>query len=314
MTNPSATASKELHATATQTQDVTATPENVPAGTAHLPVVVTDPSTIADIVRANGGASVALVPTMGALHRGHLSLVRTARSMADVVVVSIFVNPLQFGVNEDLDSYPRDLTADLDTLAGLADYVFAPTVDAMYPSGAPVVTIDPGPVARMFEGQARPRLFAGALTVVAKLLNIVRPDIAVFGEKDAQQVFLITAMVRDLNLPVAIVAAPLVRDTDGLALSSRNAYLSAAERSSALAISAALAAAEDNRHMGLQATISAAQAVLVGEPGLDLDYLVAVDPDTFLPVGDEPHGDVRLIVAAQVGSTRLIDNQTLHVA
>lgn len=299
MTNPSASAA-------------TASPLTAPA----LPAVFTDPRTVGNDLRSLAGedASIALVPTMGALHAGHLSLVKKARRRADFVVVSIFVNPLQFGPAEDLDAYPRDLSADLAALAGKADAVFAPAPEDMYPTGAPVVTVDPGPVGRLFEGQARPRLFSGALTVVAKLFSAVRPDIAVFGEKDAQQVFLVEQMVRDLNLPVAIARARLVRDEDGLALSSRNAYLSAAERSAALALNRALDAAEDSQNLGLSTALSMAQALLVGEPGLALDYLVAVDPATFLPVDDKPSGDVLLIVAALAGSTRLIDNRSLYFA
>lgn len=280
------------------------------------PLVLTDPRTVAADLRALGPdrARIALVPTMGALHAGHLSLVQKARENADIVVVSIFVNPLQFGVNEDLDTYPRDLGADLGELAGIADAVFAPHPEQLYPSGSPVVTIDPGPVARMFEGQARPRLFSGALTVVSKLFHLIQPDVAVFGEKDAQQLFLIESMVRDLNIPVTILRGPLVREPDGLAYSSRNARLNPAERAAASLISTALATAEDNQHLGLQAALSAAQSVFAGEPELTLDYLVAVDPSTFLPVDDQPHGEVLLIAAAQVGSTRLIDNQQLYFA
>lgn len=307
MTNPSVSAE-------TASRNSTASTAHTMGG--ELPVVVTDPRTAGDDIRsrAGEGARIALVPTMGALHAGHLSLVKKARKKADFVVVSIFVNPLQFGPREDLATYPRDLDADVAALAGLADVVFAPSPADMYPTGAPIVTIDPGPVGRMFEGEARPRLFSGALTVVAKLFSIVRPNIAVFGEKDAQQVFLIEQMVRDLNLPVSIARGKLLRGEDGLALSSRNAYLSPLERVAATSINAALSAAADNQHLGLGPALSAAQAVLVGNPGLSLEYLVAVDPTTFLPVDEHPHGDVLLIVAAQVGSTRLIDNQKIYFA
>ena len=286
------------------------------AAVSARPVLFTDPETVGADIRALAGpqASIALVPTMGALHAGHLSLVKKARKKADFVVVSIFVNPLQFGANEDLDEYPRTLEADLDALAGKADAVFAPAPGQMYPGGSPSTHIEPGPVARMFEGQARPRLFPGALTVVAKLFALVRPDCAVFGEKDAQQLFLVRQMVRDLSIPVKIVSAKIVRDSDGLALSSRNACLNAEERRAALALHRALSAAEDNEHLGLSAALSAAQSVLMGEPAVTLDYLVAVDPKTFLPVDDRPSGKVLLLVAAQVGSTRLIDNQKLYFA
>lgn len=295
-----------------------------PGGTRLLPpLLLTDPRTAGAAIRHTAGASaqVALVVTQGAIHEGHLSLLRIAREHADFVVASIFVDPRQFGTDEGLEPgetpvrYPRSLEADLETLAGHADAVFAPTVSDMYPDdGAPSVSIDPGPVGRMFEGQTRPGYFSRTLTLIAKIFHLVHPDVAVFGQKDAQLLFLVRRMVRDLNMTVRIVGAELHRDADGVVSSSLNIYLSDGERMAAAALGRAMAAAEDMENMGLRSALSAAQAVLVGEPSITLDYLVAVDPQTFLPVDDDPHGDVLLLVAARVGSTRLLDNQMLYFA
>ena len=196
------------------------------------PVVI---ETIAALRTALEGRSVALVPTLGALHDGHLALVERARELADTVVVSIFVNPLQFGPNEDLEKYPRDLAGDLDLLDGQADFVFAPTVDEMYPDGPAQTTVNGGPVASLYEGRSRPGHFNGMLTVVAKLLAIVRPDHVLFGQKDAQQLFLVQRMVKDLNMATNVIAVETVRADDGLALSSRNRYLDPRERRAAVA-------------------------------------------------------------------------------
>lgn len=223
---------------------------------------------------------VVLVPTMGALHRGHLRLVSRARDLGGVVVVSIFVNPLQFGPGEDLDRYPRTLDADVAALDGLADLVFAPTAAEMYPQGPTSTRVSAGDVGRTFEGASRPGHFDGMLTVVAKLLNIVQPDVAVFGQKDAQQVHLVGRMVDDLDLPVSIAVVDTVREEDGLALSSRNRYLADDERRAAVALSQALAAGAQAAAQGVPAALAAANARIEAEPVVKLDYLAIVDQDT----------------------------------
>jgi pantoate--beta-alanine ligase len=255
--------------------------------------------------------SIALVPTMGALHEGHRSLMRAAAELADVVVVSIFVNPLQFGANEDLDRYPRTEAADLEvcTAEGVA-LVFAPTPDVVYPT-QPHVTVQAGPLAEQFEGASRSGHFDGVLTVVAKLFNLVAPDLAVFGEKDYQQLALIRQMVHDLDQPVHVVGAPTVREVDGLALSSRNRYLSSDERAAALALSGALAAGAMERTAS-KAT-AAARGVLEAEPRVRVDYLELVDAVTLAPVGHDFTGAARLLVAAYSGNTRLIDNIAVNL-
>jgi pantoate--beta-alanine ligase len=264
-------------------------------------------------VRAVGGR-VGLVPTMGALHDGHVSLMAEARTHlapGDALVVSVFVNPLQFGPGEDLDRYPRTFDADLERCAGAGvDVVFAPSVDEVYPGGEPQVTVEPGPLGTVLEGATRPGHFRGVLTVVAKLFGLVQPDLAVFGQKDYQQLVLIRRMVADLCLPVEVVGAPTVREDDGLALSSRNRYLSAQERGLALVLSRALRAAVDAGPRGAAAALAAAHDVLEGAEGVDLDYLALTDPD----LGDAPaSGEARVLVAARVGTTRLIDNLPVHL-
>jgi pantoate--beta-alanine ligase len=262
--------------------------------------------------RRAGGASVALVPTMGALHEGHFALVRRARELADVVVVSIFVNPLQFGPNEDLDRYPRTLDADVAALAELGvEFVFAPTVGEMYPDGEVGTRVTAGHVGSLYEGASRPGHFDGMLTVVSKLLHIVGPDAAMFGQKDAQQVFLVRRMVRDLNLPVSIEVVPTVREPDGLALSSRNRYLDPAQRAAALTLSEALRAADAASGDGLAEVLAEGAAAFGDHDDVTLDYLVVVDPQTFLPVADDARGEAIVLVAARVGATRLIDNATI---
>jgi len=258
------------------------------------------------------GRSIVFVPTMGALHAGHLALVRHARSLGDIVVVSIFVNPLQFGPNEDLEKYPRTLDADVLVLDALADHVFAPSVGEMYPNGPATTRVAAGEVGGLYEGAARPGHFDGMLTVVAKLLNIVQPAIAVFGQKDAQQVFLVRRMVRDLDLPVAVEAAPTVREADGLALSSRNRYLDERQRLAAAVLSAALRDAVSVASDGPAAALQAARMRLNTEETVKLDYLVIVDPASFLPVADDHRGAATLLIAARVGTTRLIDNAPLQ--
>ncbi|RYV49972.1 pantoate--beta-alanine ligase [Pengzhenrongella frigida] len=256
----------------------------------------------------------AVVMTMGALHQGHLSLVRRARELADQVVVTIFVNPLQFGVGEDLGRYPRDLEGDLDLLASVgADLVFAPTPDVMFPDGDPVVRVTAGPLGEILEGVTRPGHLDGVLTVVLKLMHLTRPDVSVFGQKDAQQVMAVERMVCDLDVPVKIVAAPTVRDTDGLALSSRNAFLSPAERARALVLSRALGAGERATNASA-ADADAVRAAARGEldgADVELDYLALVDPRTALEVPAGHQGAAVLAVAARVGVTRLIDNVPL---
>lgn len=252
----------------------------------------------------------ALVMTMGALHEGHLTLVRRAREVADNVVVSVYVNPLQFAPGEDFDSYPRQLDADAALLAAEGvELVFAPTDAQVYPR-EPLVRIDPGPVGRILEGATRPTHFAGVLQVVHKVMNMVRPDLAVFGRKDAQQLALITTMVEDLDMGVEIVPVDIARDDDGVARSSRNAYLSAAEREQARALSRALAAGAAAAPAGPEAALAAAAGLLGAAAGVRLDYLVLVDPTTFTEI--RPGADTGLMaVAAWVGRTRLIDNRLL---
>jgi pantoate--beta-alanine ligase len=260
----------------------------------------------------------AVVMTMGALHAGHLSLVEQARALADTVVVTIFVNPLQFSPGEDLSRYPRDLDGDvrLLTAPGLlrgGDVVFAPTPDVVYPDGDPVVRVSAGSVGDVLEGAARPGHLDGVLTVVLKLMHLTRPDVALYGEKDAQQLAAIRRMVRDLDVPVDVVGAPLVRDADGLALSSRNAYLTPDERGRALGLSRALRAGLERAASGAGAQdVRAAAGAELAASGVDaVDYVALVDPGTFAEVPDDREGDALLLLAARVGSTRLIDNTAL---
>lgn len=256
------------------------------------------------------GRTVALTPTLGALHEGHLAHVRRAAELADVRVASIFVNPTQFGANEDLAKYPRTLEADLAALDGV-DYVFHPSVETMYPAGPTQIAVHAGRVGTLFEGAARPGHFDGVLTVVAKLLNIVSPDIVTFGQKDAQQLFLVQRMVADLDLAVRIEVIPTVREPDGLALSSRNRFLDAGQRRAARTLSAALEAAASSADSGADAALAAAQGALMGEPLVDLDYFAFVDPRTFLPIDEGYRGSATAIVAARLGETRLLDNETV---
>jgi pantoate--beta-alanine ligase len=266
------------------------------------------------------GSPIVLVPTMGALHDGHIALLRRATELSQPngsVVVSVFVNPLQFGAGEDLDRYPRDLDADMAICEREgAALVFAPGAGQMYPRQQ-LITVDPGPMGQLLEGTSRPGFFTGVLTVVLKLFQLVRPQVAVFGEKDAQQLALTRRMTEDLCLGVEIASVPTVRDLDGLATSSRNAYLSAPERVTALALSRALQAGRQAGASGPGAVLAAAQSVLDGaakaEPPLALDYLALAEPDTFMPVQPGFAGSALLLVAARVGSTRLIDNTPLTI-
>ncbi|MFW6640215.1 pantoate--beta-alanine ligase [Nocardiopsis algeriensis] len=291
---------------------MTETTSTASAGS-RSPLVVRTPD---ELRRATATAGrTALVPTMGALHEGHRSLMRIARERADTVVVSVFVNPLQFGPGEDFERYPRDLDADTEVCAQEGvDIVFAPATETMYPAEQ-MVTVDAGAMGGRLEGASRPGHFTGVLTVVAKLFHLVRPDLAVFGEKDAQQIALVRRMVADLDIPVEIVGAPILRDPDGLASSSRNVYLSGPERVSARALSRALAAGREAAPGGAAAVRTAALAVLEGaaqaDPPVELDYLALVDPATFTEAPDGHRGAAVLAVAARVGATRLIDNTSI---
>ena len=259
------------------------------------------------------GRRIALVPTMGALHEGHLRLVDEARRRADAVVMSVFVNPLQFGAAEDLARYPRDLPRDRALAAERGvDALFAPTEAMMYPPGA-TTRVVPGPSAERWEGVARPGHFTGVLTIVAKLFHLVQPDVAVFGRKDLQQVVLIRQMVRDLDWPLELAVAPTVREPDGLALSSRNIYLDTEGRRNALGLSAGLRAAHElwrageRRAAAIEARI---RDVIATHPGLTGEYIAVADPATLEPVRDVDAATV-VAVAGRVGRTRLIDNITL---
>ncbi|WP_375001873.1 pantoate--beta-alanine ligase [Aeromicrobium sp. CTD01-1L150] len=257
----------------------------------------------------NLGGPVALVPTMGALHDGHVQLMKHARPLADTLVASIFVNPTQFAPGEDFEAYPRTFDADLQRCeeAGV-DVVFAPTLETMYPHGPDAgVTVDAGPLGSVLEGEQRPTHFRGVLTVVAKLFGLVRPDVAVFGEKDYQQLVLIRQMAAELCLGVDVVGCPIVREADGLAMSSRNVYLGAEERQRATALSRALDAGVAAASQGIDAVVTAARSVLEAE-GIAPDYLALTDPDLGAPV---PGQEARLLVAARVGTPRLLDNTGL---
>jgi pantoate--beta-alanine ligase len=275
--------------------------------------VYDSPRDVSDVTRAlrQTGRRVMLVPTMGALHDGHLTLVRAAkRVQGAVVVVSIFVNPLQFGANEDLDRYPQTLDEDLAALrAEGVEIAFTPTGAQMYPEG-PRTSVQPGPLGAELEGASRPTHFAGVLTVVLKLLQIVQPDRAFFGEKDYQQLVMIREMVADLNLDVSIVGVPIVREPDGLAMSSRNRYLSEDEREQAGALSAALLAGMYAASGGVDAALDAARAVLDEVPAIDVDYLQVRDA----ALGPAPaEGMARMLIAARLGATRLLDNIAIDI-
>lgn len=260
------------------------------------------------------GARLGLVPTMGALHEGHLSLVRAAKVKSDLVAVSIFVNPTQFGPNEDFARYPRSLEKDCELLEREGvEFVFAPSAEEMYPSGAVTwVTIEG--LSERLCGKSRPGHFRGVATVVAKLFNVVEPDIAFFGQKDAAQVAVLKRMVRELNFPVEVEVCPIVRESDGLALSSRNAYLTADERRMALVLHASLQRAQKLFHDGERDApkiVSEAKKAFVLQPAVRLDYFEIVDPDTLEPISTINNRSL-VAVAAFVGSTRLIDNILLE--
>ncbi len=262
-----------------------------------------------------GGMTIGFVPTMGALHEGHLSLIRAACSRTDFVAVSIFVNPTQFGEDDDFERYPRHIEADIELLAAEGiDFVFTPSVDTMYEADAQV-TVEPGPLALRWEGEARPGHFGGMATVVAKLFGIVRPDLAFFGEKDYQQLRIVQRMTRDLDIGVGVIGCPIVRDSSGLALSSRNARLTAEELDIALGLPEALEAAAaavawgERDSAALEAIMREAVSARA-DGGLALDYAAVVDAETLEPVRtlDEP---ARALIAGRVGTTRLIDNCSL---
>ena len=289
---------------------MTAKPPEFSAGQLN---VYPTPHGVSEVAKAlrHTGRRVMLVPTMGALHDGHLALVRAAKRVPGaVVVVSIFVNPLQFGPDEDLGAYPRTLDNDLELLAGEGvEVIFTPTPALMYPDG-PRTTVNPGPLGSELEGSSRPTHFAGMLTVVLKLLQIVRPDRAFFGEKDYQQLVLIRQMVDDLNVGMRIVGVPTVREADGLAMSSRNRYLGAEEREQASALSSALLAGRYAAGGGSAAVLDAARAVLDEVPAIRVDYLDLRSPRL------EPTpavGPARLLVAARLGGTRLLDNIAIEL-
>jgi len=265
--------------------------------------------------RTRGVKRLGFVPTMGALHEGHLSLVRAARAQSDAVAASIFVNPTQFGPNEDFAKYPRSLDRDCELLKKEGvDFLFAPSVEEMYPAGAITYVTVEGMSDKLC-GKSRPGHFRGVTTVVSKLFNIVGSDVAFFGQKDAAQLAIIRRMVRDQNLPVEIVGCPIVREPDGLAMSSRNAYLDPQQRKSALVLSRALKEVE-RRFVGGECSadqlVSAGRAVFASEPGARLDYLEIVDPNTLDPIATIA-GPALVAVAGFAGTTRLIDNVVLHV-
>ena len=279
--------------------------------------IITSAESLAAVVSnaRQHGKSVSFVPTMGALHDGHLSLVTIAHEQSDFVVVSIFVNPLQFGAKEDFEKYPRTLQEDAEKLsAANVDVLFAPDVEDVYPHGDQI-TQHAGPVGETFEGAIRPGHFDGMLTVVARLFDLVRPDISVFGNKDAQQLFLIRQMVENSNHrwnAMQVVGAPIIREEDGLAMSSRNRYLSETERQLAQKISRALRAAEATQG-DAAARLTVAEQVMATAPAVRLDYVALINPATFEPIEAGFVGRALLIIAAQVGGTRLIDNLSISI-
>ena len=288
-------------------------PDAGPDGAALAPTVARTRAELA-AARAMLTGRVAVVMTMGALHDGHAELVRRARREADAVIVSIFLNPLQFGAGEDLAKYPRTFDADRELCAREGvDVIFAPGPDVVYAGGDPLVRVCSGKLGEVLEGKSRPGHFDGVLTVVAKLLHLTRPQMAYFGQKDAQQLLLIRRMVHDLDFDVEVIGVPTVREPDGLAMSSRNAYLTALDREVALSLSFALSAGELAAPEAASAVRRAARAVLVAEPLCIVDYLVLVHPVTLEAVPEWYRGEALLAVAARVGTTRLIDNALLQV-
>jgi pantoate--beta-alanine ligase len=260
--------------------------------------------------RLKRAGKVALVPTMGALHEGHVALVRQASRRADKVIVSIFVNPTQFGPTEDFANYPRTMTRDLAALGKLdADLVWAPSPDVMYPEGFATRIVPEGAALAGLEDKFRPNFFAGVATVVAKLFTQCRPDVAIFGEKDFQQLMVVTRMARDLHLPVRVIGIPTVREADGLALSSRNAYLSRDEREIAPTLHRVLVRCAEKIAAGAAIAPTLADGrKTIAQAGFALDYLEARHAETLAPVASARERPMRLLVAARLGKTRLIDN------
>ena len=265
------------------------------------PTVVRTPAELRQL-----GGGIALVPTMGALHDGHVQLMKHARPLGETLVASIFVNPTQFAPGEDFEDYPRTFDADLERCAEAGvDVVFAPAVQTIYPEGlSGTITVDPGPLGSILEGRSRPTHFRGVLTVVSKLFGLVRPDVAVFGEKDYQQLVLIRQMADALCLDIDVEGCPTVREADGLAMSSRNAYLTPEQRQQAPALYAALRAGAAASAGGPDAVLAAAHAVIDHAPGVEVDYLELRSAD----LADPTPGDARLLIAARVGKPRLLDN------
>lgn len=280
------------------------------------PVLITDPEEMRRRLNElrKEGKTVGLVPTMGALHYGHLSLAIAAKNETDVSVVSIFVNPTQFAPGEDFDKYPRTLDADLELLSQIGtDFVFAPSASAMYPAGFDA-SVHVGGVAKILEGECRPTHFDGVATVVLKLFNIVGPNIAYFGQKDFQQVAVVKKMVADLNVPVEIDMRPIIREKSGLAMSSRNEYLSAEERGQALVLSKALDKAEELIRSGVRdvaALYDEMKRVIETAPSAKIDYIYVADPDTLFEM-ERVAGNVVILLAVRVGATRLIDNRIVE--
>jgi pantoate--beta-alanine ligase len=264
--------------------------------------------------QAKRRGSIGLVPTMGALHEGHLSLVRAARAACDAVVVSIFVNPTQFGPNEDYERYPRTLDTDLKLLEQeQVDFVFVPDTVEMFPRGKTATLVEVPHIGDRLDGVSRIGHFRGVATVVTKLFHITMPDMAFFGQKDAAQVAVLRAMVRDLNFPLELVVCPTVREPDGLAMSSRNRYLTPGKRTRSLTLYRALSEAHDQAHRGMRCARelrNTMMRVMKSEPSARIEYVEVVDPDTLLPIEDVSGGAL-LAIAAQVGETRLIDNVLL---
>ena len=300
----------------------------------HRPILTHTRAQLAEALTKLPGTK-ALVMTMGALHNGHLQLVREAQQLADHVIVTIFVNPTQFAPGEDFDAYPRTLDADMDALETVgADLVWAPAPQDVYPTPV-TVSIDPGPIARVLEGKTRPTHFAGVALVCSKVVNLVRPDVALYGQKDAQQLAVLRTVFAQLDIPVRVHAVPIVRAEDGVALSSRNQYLSDDERARARALSRSLRRGIETAEAGAEpaAIVAQCRAVIEAEGGIDLDYIALVDAGTFeilagtesVPVGEGTGAPTvaadgtrqgRLLIAAKVGTTRLIDNMevALHAA
>lgn len=279
--------------------------DTLPAGTGDRTTRLVTTKTELRAQRASLPGTVAAVFTMGALHDGHLALITRARELADHVVLTIFVNPLQFGPGEDLEAYPRDLEADLRRVDSLVDLVFAPTVEEMYPVLPPTVSVTAGAAGSVLEGAARPGHFDGVVTVVTKLLHLTSPDVTVFGQKDAQQLAIIRRLVADLDIPVRVEAIPIQREETGLARSSRNAYLSAAGRDQALVLSRTIAAAKQSAPSTAALLRTLEHALRDG--AIDWDYAEALDPGTLTPIDASYRGQVLVALAGYVEGTRLLD-------